>query len=125
MRDDGLMQAVLTQARMDMPQACEAQIAQALQGWETHALSDGDAITGVGLTRGSEFHFVLLPGFKFSRQKLREALEPLISRYGFLTTRLLHGDKVNRRFNRLFGFEPTWADKRFQYFMMTALPFER
>jgi len=78
---------------------------------------------GVGLTRGSEFHFLATPDFRLDRQALRQGLQPLFERFGFLTTRLLRSDTANQRFNRLFGFKPTWADATFQYFMMTELPF--
>jgi hypothetical protein len=40
-----------------------------------------------------------------------------------LTTRVPIGDEANERFNRVFGFERTWSDERFHYFVMAELPF--
>jgi hypothetical protein len=94
-----------------------------IDGWELHPHMDGDELSGVKMVKGTEFHFVSGDNFRFNRKALRETLKPHIERSGFLTTRLQHGDKANERFNKLFGFQKTWADDKFQYFILTELPF--
>jgi hypothetical protein len=90
--------------------------------WELVPYED-EGLKAVGVIKGMEFHVHLAPGVKFKRHKMREALRPLFERWGFLTTRTKLGDEA--RLLKLFGFEPTWDDGCIQYWMMTALPFER
>ena len=106
-----------------MPNANESSLKSAIEGWSLHPHMDGEEMTGVKMLKGTEFHFVSGDNFKFDRKNLRESLRPHVEAAGFLTTRLQHGDKQNERFNKLFGFQKTWADENFQYFILTELPF--
>lgn len=105
------------------PGRSPADLAQIMAQWVLTPYRCAGLLGGVGLSKGSEFHFLPTPDFKLDRKAMHAGLAPLFARFGFLTTRVAHADKTNQRFNRLFGFEPTWADTNFQYFMMTKLPF--
>lgn len=95
-------------------------------GWEVlrHFSADGQ-LDGAAALKGTEFHCQLVEGFRMNRADMREFLRPLFERHGFLTTRVAHEDMANQRFNRVFGFEKTWSDETFHYYILTALPFER
>ena len=99
--------------------------ARAEPGWEVFEHWQDGRLMGFSMLKGTEYHCQLEPGFKLSRRVMREFLEPLFNRHGFLTTRVPVGDEANERFNRVFGFERTWSDERFHYFLMAELPFGR
>ena len=105
------------------PDRLPSDLADIVSRWSLTPYHFAGLLGGVGLSKGSEFHFLPTKDFKLDRKAMRSQLTPLFERHGFLTTRVAHEDKANQRFNRLFGFEPTWADANFQYFMMTKLPF--
>jgi hypothetical protein len=97
--------------------------ARALPDWELIEHHQNGARAGFALMKGSEFHCHLHPGFRLRRAEMREFLRPLFERYGFLTTRVEHGDTANQRFNKVFGFERTWSDDRYHFFLMSELAF--
>lgn len=99
-------------------------MAQAEQeGWQVHEHLQDGRLVGFAITKGTEFHCHLEDGFKLRRKEMREFLVPLFDKYGYLTTRVLLNDESNQRFNKVFGFEHTWSDDRFHYFLMSELPF--
>ena len=97
--------------------------ARALPDWETVEHRQNGELAGFALMKGTEFHCHLFPGFRLRRAEMRKFLRPLYERHGFLTTRVEHGDLANQRFNKVFGFERTWSDDRYHYFLMAELPF--
>ena len=97
--------------------------ARAEPGWEVFEHWQEGQLVGFSMLKGTEYHCQLDTGFRLRRQYMREFLAPLLARRGFLTTRVPVGDEANERFNRAFGFERTWSDDRFHYFVMTELPF--
>lgn len=98
-------------------------IARKQPGWEVFEHWQAGALVGISMLRGTEYHCQLDPGYRLRRAEMRSFLEPLFQRFGFLTTRVPIGDVSNERFNRLFGFERTWSDANFHYFVMAELPF--
>ena len=96
-----------------------------LSEWEINPFYEGEELTGIALMKGTEFHCHMTESFRLNRASMREFLRPLFDRHGFLTTRVEHNDTANQRLNKMFGFERTWSDDRFHYFMLTELPFER
>lgn len=114
---------VLQDLRDHFPEIPEDRLWRILDEWDIHPHMKGNTLVGVGLTKGTEFHFLAAEGFQLDRKLMRQGLQVLLDRYGFLTTRVAHDDTANMRFNRLFGFRPTWADSQFQYFMLTEAPF--
>lgn len=115
---------VLQELRRHFPSWPESHIAREIADWDITPYMDGGQVTGAGILKGFEFHFLSTPQFRIRRDSLRAQLAPLLAKHGFLTTRVRHEDQENQRFNRLFGFAPTWSDDQFQYFIMTKLPFE-
>lgn len=111
--------------RRESPGASDDAIVCSLNEWSIHPFYEGQTLMGCAFTLGTEFHCRLLPGFKLNRSMMREFMRPLFDKYGFLTTRVEHGDTANRRFNKVFGFVPTWADETHQYFILTSIPFDR
>lgn len=92
------------------------------EGWETHVLRD----LGGLLKKGCEVHCVVNPVFQcraFRRNEVRAFVAPLLAETGYLATRILHDKPCD--FVLRVGFKKTWSDQRFDYFMLTQLPFER
>lgn len=97
--------------------------ARALPGWEVFEHRQDNTLVGFAMLKGTEFHCHLFEGFKLRRAEMREFLRPLFERHGHLTTRVEHADLANQRFNKVFGFQRTWSDDRYHYFILDRLPF--
>ncbi len=86
----------------------------------THSKRDGWNVVSWGkgslIYAGTEIH---MEGFGFTRQRVKELLGPIFEKFGFLTTRL-EFDEDTRFVDRL-GFEPTWRDENYQYYILTEL----
>lgn len=108
-----------------MNNADTLETAKQLPGWEVLEHRQGGELAGFAIIKGTEFHCQLFDGFRLNRQEMREFLRPLLERYGFLTTRVRHEDIANQRFNKVFGFEKTWSDETYHYFIMAELPFAK
>lgn len=106
-----------------IPTAELLEMAKAQPGWEIFEHYQGGELAAFAMLKGTEFHCHLTPGFKLRRAEIREFLRPLYERHGHLTTRVAHDDLANQRFNKVFGFQRTWSDDRFHYFLMAELPF--
>lgn len=115
---------ILSELRKGAPGRTDRDLLRVLEGWALHPFYEGDELKGVAMTKGTEFHCHLVPGFRLNRRVMREFMRPLFERHGFLTTRVHRSDEANQRFNRVFGFERTWSDDQFHYYILTALPFE-
>lgn len=77
---------------------------------------------------GTEIHFEIAPGHEHKvifRHVTREFLKPMFDKHGLLTTKTWIGDEVNARFITRLGFEKTWSDAEYDYYILTALPFEK
>ncbi len=92
-------------------------------GWEAVPYIYGGERAGTAWILGAEIHFELHRPRSIHRHAAREFLRPLLAREGFLTTRVSHGDAPSGRFVRKLGFEFTWSDETYDYFMLTDLPF--
>ncbi len=103
-------------------------IVNALHDWESiPGYVDGVLVASI-IKKGTEVHFAISKecrGKTINRQRTREFLRPLFEEEGFLTTKLLPDHKGPQRFIERIGFKKTWSDGRFNYFMLTELPFER
>lgn len=113
-----------------------APLFQGVTGFDASVFDGWDAIPGVvngehvctAVMSGSEIHFAIKP--EHQRKLIRKEntagfLKPLLERHGYLTTRVLLTSKAAQRFVERLGFEPTWADAQFQYYLMNTLPFTR
>ena len=103
---------------------------------EVRAFESWDAVPGfidgvhvcTALIRGSEIHIAIVAEHRLRtvlRMRVREFLAPLFDRYGFLTTRVALGRSAEQRFVLRMGFEPTWSDHKFEYYLLAELPFSR
>lgn len=97
--------------------------ARNLPGWEVLEYRPGGALEGFVVIKGTELHCHFFAGMPLRRKSMRAFLAPLLERHGHLTTRVAHDDTANQRLNRAFGFERTWSDAQFHYFILTELPF--
>lgn len=95
------------------------------EGWHVvKHFNDNGNCDGIAIQKGTEWHCQLAPGFELRRVEIREFLRPMFDKYGYLTTRVPVQDAANQRFNQVFGFKKTWSDGVFNYYILTALPFE-
>ena len=105
-----------------------AEEVKAFNSWEAvPGFIDGVHVC-TALLKGTEIHFAIVAGHRLKtvlRTRTREFLEPLFERYGFLTTRVLHGRALEQRFVQRMGFESTWSDEKFEYYLLAELPFSR
>jgi hypothetical protein len=93
------------------------QFARGLDAWEIEAVDvDGELAFAV-LTRGPEIHFASFGGrTPISRAMIAARIDPLMERYGFVTTRTPKDEGRQHRINRLLGFEAIGADEFFTHF---------
>lgn len=96
------------------------------EGWsETFHVKDGEVVARL-MHCGCEVHFEIHPEHKHKvifRDVAREFLRPLFGQFDCLTTKVPLSDEQSRKFVTKFGFQHTWSDKDFDYYMLTALPF--
>lgn len=101
---------------------------QVLAEWECVPIYFEGQLAGCGLLKGTELHFAAQAGFGekiFTRRIVRDFLEPLLARHGYLTTKMDLAEAKNWDFVHRLGFRPTWHDNEYRYFMLTKLPFGR
>lgn len=98
-------------------------------GWATHPMFDdaGHEVAWVA-QKGPEIHFQVRAEHRhraMQRNRVRAFAQERMADWGYLTTRVPHGDTTNARFVTRCGFQKTWSDATFDFYMLTALPFER
>lgn len=91
-------------------------------GWEIVTSECGGCVAAL---LGTEIHVEFTRPRVISRNRVRTFLAPLLAREGFLTTRVTHLDEVSSRFVERLGFQHTWSDIEFKYYILTALPFSK
>jgi len=107
---------------------CREVLPTNFEGWEIIPGYIDQTHVATAILKGNEIHFGIKPEFRkklIQRKRTREYLKPLLERKSFLTTRVILNDKYKQNFVERLGFNPTWHDEQFQYFMLTKLPFER
>lgn len=95
----------------------------ALTSWDVVDYGGAAAI----LHDGPEIHLFVAPEWRnrlLRRDNVRQYIQPLLDKHGFLTTRLPVGSH-NSRFVEKLGFKRTWSDGAQDYYMLTEAPFER
>lgn len=118
-------QLVFNNIKASMPDAGDELVLKAMADWEILPYHQDGELVGAALMKGTEFHCLTLPAFRLRREPMREFLRPLFERHGMLTTRVAKTDLANQRFNKAFGFQRTWSDDQYHYYILAALPFER
>lgn len=99
-----------------------------LNGWETMDYLERGEHVATGIHKGAELHVIVDQAWRgraLSRRRVREFLQPLFERHGYVSTRVAHERVEQQAFVERIGFKKTWEDAMFRYYMLTALPFER
>jgi hypothetical protein len=97
-------------------------------GWELIPFTFHGEHVGTAVLSGTEIHFALMPGTQIKgsiRGTVREFTQPLLDRFGFLTTRVGHDRPAQKRFVQRIGFNPTWENDIMQFYMLGETPFQR
>ena len=87
------------------------------------AQRDGQDVAVV-VTKGTEIHFVSLGGPAMTRRNTLQFLKPIFERWNFVTTRVPI-QETDHKLRHVLGFEETWRDENFTFWMLTELPFQR
>lgn len=78
--------------------------------------------------QGTEIHCTIKDEYKFNWMLHRKALREFMQTYldqDMVTTNNEINDVQGIKRTTLLGFEETWRDDRFVFFMLKTLPFER
>lgn len=99
----------------------------ALKEWDVLPLIHGGRHAGTFMVKGTEIHFALTDGAPSGsvRKSVRESLETIMDKYGFLTTKAPRGNFAANTFIKRVGFKPTWKDDVYQYYMLAELPWSK
>jgi len=83
-----------------------------LTGWDIEAVTIDGRLAFAVLTKGPEFHFASFDtGAPITRAMIRQRLDPIIERHGYVTTRTpKDGADRQHRFNRAYGFKAVGED---------------
>lgn len=95
-----------------------------VDGWELVPFVVDDKPAAIAAVGGVEIHFAVDPEWRgrlINRARVRSFLAPLLSRRGYLTTRVAGNDDFVRR----IGFVPTWDDGTIRHYILYTIPFER
>lgn len=95
-----------------------------VDGWEFVPFVVKDKPVAIAAIGGVEIHFAVDPEWRrrlINRSRTRSFLAPLLSRRGYLTTRVAGDDDFVRR----IGFVPTWDDGTIRHYILFKTPFER
>jgi len=91
-------------------------------GWRREQTPCGGCIAAL---KGTEIHVHFTRKGVITRRVVQNFLGPLLDELGYLTTRCNTGDAVTKRFLTKLGFEPTWSDGQYEFFMLARLPFRK
>jgi len=80
------------------------QFEESLVGWTIDPVERGGELVAAVVTRGPELHFATFVRFAFSLRLIREHVDPLLERHGFVLVRTPKDDARQRRFNERLGF---------------------
>jgi hypothetical protein len=99
------------------------QFARGLEDWNIEVMRAADGeLALVAMTQGSEFHLDSFgKGIPITPKMINERFEPLMKRYGCVTTRTpIEGEDRQHRFNRAFGFKEVGRDEFFVHYRKDA-----
>jgi hypothetical protein len=93
-----------------------------MESWTLEPVEREGMLVAVFATQGPELHFTTFkPGgrtFPASLRLIRERLEPLLERYGFVRTRTPKDEPRQRRFNERLGFVAVGEDEFFIFYRL-------
>lgn len=77
------------------------------EGWTFHPIYKSDALSGFVMEKDSEIHVWRSPEFQgrwFTRGDIERVINPLIQKYGFVTTKVMKANRIGQRFVHRLGF---------------------
>lgn len=98
------------------------------EGWTAHWYAPGGVRKALLVSCGTEVHFEIDPAHRrrlLSKKTLREILQPVMEKFGYLTTKIPVECEEDLKFVERVGFQKTWTDGEFEYLMLTRYPFEK
>lgn len=99
-----------------------------LSSWEFHPYLVRGELAAIAMLKGTEIHLCVAPHWRgrlMTRRRISEFLAPLMTSYGFLTTRSFVQDNDTAHFLARLGFVKTWAEQGIDHWMLTALPYSK
>ena len=97
----------------------------ALDGWTVHTAQRAGVDVAFVLTRGPEIHMLSIVGPRaMSRRNIVQYLCPIIEEHGYASTRVPIAE-TDHRLREALGFQQSWADHQYTYWMLTSCPYER
>lgn len=86
------------------------------------------AVTCALFVSGHEVHLLAHPnhvGHVGSRRLVRDTFRALLAEKDFVTTRIPIDTPMRDRTGERMGFTYTWSDERFDYYILTEVPYAR
>jgi hypothetical protein len=94
------------------------QFEHGLEGWTIEPVERDGELVGAFVTRGPELHFATFKRIAVPLRLIRDHLEPIIARHGFVRTRTPKDAPRQQRFNELLGFVAEGEDEFFLFYRM-------
>ncbi len=95
------------------------QFVHGLKEWDIETVEIGGELAFAALTKGPEFHFASFDtGAPITLRMIKARIDPLLDRYGFVTTMTPKDDSRQHRFNRTFGFKKVGESEFFLHFRL-------
>lgn len=92
------------------------QFARGIEDWDVTPVEIGGELAFTTLAHGPEFHFTSFgTGHKITRDMIRAHIDPIMEKFGFVTTRTPKDDARQARLNRALGFKVTHEDEFFAF----------
>jgi hypothetical protein len=95
------------------------QFEQGLAGWTIEPVERDGELLGAFVTRGPELHFSTFKRVPFSLQLIRNHVDPILKKYGYIETRTPKTEIRQQRFNERLGFVREGEDEFFVHYKMS------
>lgn len=106
----------------------EDEIADLMSRCEIREIEYQGAVTCALFISGNEVHLLAHPnhlGRAGSRRVIRDTIRALLAEKEFVTTRIPKDTPLRDRTGERMGFTHTWSDDRFDYYILTEVPYAR
>ncbi len=94
------------------------------EGWRVSIEERNGEFMGFVATAGTEIHIFSISHRLITKANISKYIEPILKEYGFVTTRVPI-NVIDHKLRFKLGFEKTWEDAQFSYWILTSLPFKR
>ena len=105
-----------------------SEISELLQRCEVREIEYQGAVSCALFISGNEVHLVGNPEYRGrtgSRRLVRDTFASLLEEKDFVTTRIPIDTPPRDRTGERMGFTHTWSDQRFDYYILTEVPYAR